>query len=156
MGGWFLSRRDSTIVARHEVPLEFRHFQSVAQSGLKSLAQGLPWVSQNKRSALKGLECALDPLRASGPIFAVPDGPFRANAKAKLTQGNPGLSSLAPSGQGHFVPGYYQLPLRDKSHSPIEAPQNYLSAYAVSTLENLKNERFALTRGERHRMIKMP
>jgi hypothetical protein len=61
----------------------------VAQSGLKSIAQGLPWVSQNKRSALKGLECALDSLRGSGPIFAVPDGPFRANARGKLTQGKP-------------------------------------------------------------------
>jgi hypothetical protein len=27
----------------------------VAQGGLKSIAQGLPWVSRNKRLALKGL-----------------------------------------------------------------------------------------------------
>jgi hypothetical protein len=36
--------------------LQFGHFQSVAQGGLKSIAQGLPWVSKNKRSALKGLD----------------------------------------------------------------------------------------------------
>jgi hypothetical protein len=44
MREWLLSRRDRLIVARHEVPLEFGHLQSVAQSGLKSIAQGLPWV----------------------------------------------------------------------------------------------------------------
>jgi hypothetical protein len=49
--------------------LEFGHFQSVAQSGLKSIAQGLPWVSQNKRSALKGLEYALDPAERFGADF---------------------------------------------------------------------------------------
>jgi hypothetical protein len=27
LGGWFLSRRDNTIVARHEVPLEFGHWR---------------------------------------------------------------------------------------------------------------------------------
>jgi hypothetical protein len=27
MGEWFLSRRDITIVARHEVPLQFGHLQ---------------------------------------------------------------------------------------------------------------------------------
>jgi hypothetical protein len=57
------------IVAWHEAPLEFGHFQSVAQSGLKSIARGLPWVSQNKRSALKGLECALDPAERFGADF---------------------------------------------------------------------------------------
>ncbi len=73
MGGWFLSRRGSTIVARHEVPgLHFGQFQSVAQSGLKSIVQGLPWVSQNKRSTLKGLECALDPAERFGTDFRRP------------------------------------------------------------------------------------
>src|ERR1700720_816414 len=48
-----------------------------------------------------------------------------------------GLSASLPR---HFVPGYDQpvppgqtisLSFRDKSHSPIEAPDNYLSAYEV-------------------------
>ena len=55
---WFLSRRDSTIVAMPRSALQFGHLrrhvgefsprlsqgQSVARSGLKSVAQGLPWV----------------------------------------------------------------------------------------------------------------
>jgi hypothetical protein len=51
-GEWFLSRRDRLIVARHEVPVEFGRFQSVARSGQNNLAQGLPWVSRDKRFAL--------------------------------------------------------------------------------------------------------
>jgi hypothetical protein len=35
MGGWFLSRRDSTIVARHEVPcLQFGHLERVTTGDL--------------------------------------------------------------------------------------------------------------------------
>jgi hypothetical protein len=57
------------------------------------------------------------------------------------------MTSTVPPGRGlsaslprHFVPGYDQpvppgqtisLSFRDKSHSPIEAPDNYLSAYEV-------------------------
>ena len=40
MGEWLLSRRDRLIVAGYEVPLEFGRFQSVARSGLKSVALG--------------------------------------------------------------------------------------------------------------------
>ena len=32
----------------------------------KKHSQGLPWVSQDKRSVLKGLECALDPAERFG------------------------------------------------------------------------------------------
>ena len=37
-----------------------------------------------------------------------------------------GLSASLPR---HFVPGTVVLSLRDKNHSPIEAPHNDLSAY---------------------------
>jgi hypothetical protein len=30
-----------------------------------------------------------------------------------------------------LIPGYYRAVPPDKSHSPIEAPHNYLSAYGV-------------------------
>jgi hypothetical protein len=35
-------------------PLEFGHFQSVARSGLKSVAQGLPWVILPTRISPEG------------------------------------------------------------------------------------------------------
>jgi hypothetical protein len=61
-----------------------------APKGQESLAQGLPWVSGNKRLALKGLEMRTQ----SGsidlePILAVPGGPFRVNSGGEITQGKP-------------------------------------------------------------------
>ena len=71
MGAWFLSRRDSTIVARHEVPgiclTPALWPEGPAPKGQESLAQGLPWVSGNKRFALKGLaRSARDPIKRFG------------------------------------------------------------------------------------------
>ena len=115
--------------------MQFGHLQSVAQSGLKSLAQGLPWVVENKRFALKlkGLEtCTRSgskvPSRLSLYLMA-PSGLIRVG---RTTQGkpwvNPGLRSL-----GHFGPqiGNVQtsgtsclativLSLRDKNRPPID------------------------------------
>ena len=46
MSGWFLSRRDSTIVARHEVP---------RPKGAGGLSPGFqPWEQPPERCALKG------------------------------------------------------------------------------------------------------
>jgi hypothetical protein len=49
------------------------------------------------------------------------------------------LISIVPLGRGHFphdsrhfVPGHYRAVPPYKSHSPIEAPDNYLSAYGVN------------------------
>jgi hypothetical protein len=58
-----------------------------APKGQESLAQGLPWVSRNKRFALKGLE--MRTRSGSEPILAVPGGPFRANSGARVTQDEP-------------------------------------------------------------------
>jgi len=61
-----------------------------APKGQESLAQGLPWVSRNKRFALKGLENAhAIRLKGSEPILAVPGGSFTANSDGGITQGKP-------------------------------------------------------------------
>jgi hypothetical protein len=68
------SRREK--VRRDALRLEFGHFQSVARSGQESLAQGLPWVSQNKRFALKGLEIctqSASEVRSRSPVPDVAD-----------------------------------------------------------------------------------
>ncbi len=49
MGAWFLSRRDSTIVARHEVP-------GMPRRGKKAQPRVYPGLAENRRFALKGLE----------------------------------------------------------------------------------------------------
>jgi hypothetical protein len=56
--------------------------------GQESLAQGLPWVSQNKRFALKGAG-NVHAIQSSGsePIPAVPTGPFRAHSGGKINPG---------------------------------------------------------------------
>jgi hypothetical protein len=63
----------------------------VARSGQESIAQGLPWVSQEKCFALKGPE--RDPKAHAGsgckPMLAVQNGPFRANSAREPTQGKP-------------------------------------------------------------------
>jgi hypothetical protein len=69
MGGWFLSRRDSTIVARHEVPgLEFGHLWRVTSGsfcpkGAGGLSPGFqPWETDHQGRGLKGrqIECTND------------------------------------------------------------------------------------------------
>jgi hypothetical protein len=71
----------SSVVMRPEGP---------APKGQESLAQGLPWVSGNKRFALKGLETRTrSGSIGSEPILAVPGGPFRANSGGGITQGKP-------------------------------------------------------------------
>jgi hypothetical protein len=84
-GEWFLSQRDSTIVARHEVP------------GIISI----------KAPSQRTIE----------PI----DRPFGTGRFLQRYPGTPCLATIC-------------LSLRDKSHSPIEAPRNlsYLSAYEVT------------------------
>ncbi len=60
-----------------------------APKGQNNLAQGLPWVTRNKRLALKGLKMRAIPLKSSEPILAVPDSPFRANSRWGIPQGKP-------------------------------------------------------------------
>ena len=71
-----------------------------APKGQESLAQGLPWVKQNKRFALKGLEMRMrscsNVWNRFSPHLAAP---FRANSGGELPRVNPGLCFL-----GHFGP----------------------------------------------------
>jgi hypothetical protein len=60
-----------------------------APKGQGSSAQGLPWVSQKKRFALKGLEMRAIRFKSSAPILAALGGPFRANSGGGNTQGKP-------------------------------------------------------------------
>jgi hypothetical protein len=71
-----------------------------APKGPESLAQGLPWASRNKRSALKGLEMPTRPgskVRSRfSPCLVAPSGLIRLGRSPKV---NPGLCYL-----GHFGP----------------------------------------------------
>jgi hypothetical protein len=73
-----------------------------APKGQESLAQGLPWVSGNRRFALKGLEAHAIRSRGSEPVsrayLVAPSGPVRVG---EISQGEPwaGLSYF-----GHFGP----------------------------------------------------
>ena len=74
-----------------------------APKGQESLAQGLPWVSRNKRFAPKGLgkrsvpalppsevnEARLTEEAKRGRFAYLPGGPFRANSDFGTTQGKP-------------------------------------------------------------------
>jgi hypothetical protein len=61
------------------------------------------------------------------------------------------MTSTVPPGRGPLciaTPGTsclatISLSLRDKSHSPIEAPHNYLSAYGAATLGNMAERKEA-------------
>ena len=66
-----------------------------APKGQESLAQGLPWVSGNKRFALKGPPAFRD-MFLEASLAGAPSGPPALNQKPRV---NPGLSSSAPSGQ---------------------------------------------------------
>jgi hypothetical protein len=71
--------------------------EGLAPKGQESLAQGLPWVSGNKRFALKGLEADAIRSRGSEVIPGVaPSGLIRVG---EITRVNPGLSYF-----GHFGP----------------------------------------------------
>ena len=69
--------------------------EGLAPKGQESIAQGLPWVSGNKRFALKGLEADAIQSRGSelipGPYLVAPSGQIRLG---EITQGKPwaGLS----------------------------------------------------------------
>jgi hypothetical protein len=60
------------------------------RSGLKSVAQGLPWVALPTRIALKGATIYGDNrLGAFEPVRVRVSGPFRAKRHFRLTQGKP-------------------------------------------------------------------
>ncbi len=69
-----------------------------APKGQESLAQGLPWVSRNKRFALKGLEMrsrfGAKVRSRFAPYLVAPSGQIRVG---ELPRVNPGLCFL-----GHF------------------------------------------------------
>src|ERR1700722_17468298 len=71
-----------------------------APKGQESLAQGLPWVSRNKRFALKGLETrtrsASNVRSRFSPYLVAPSGLIRVGESPRV---NPGLCFL-----GHFGP----------------------------------------------------
>ncbi len=78
----------------------------MARSGQKSIAQGLPWVSRNRRFALKGLEMGTRSGSKVRSRFSLhPDGPFSFRAdlgggiKPVLTGLSLGYVFLAISGQ---------------------------------------------------------
>jgi hypothetical protein len=72
--------------------------EGAAPKGLESLAQGLPWASRNKRSALKGLEMrtrsGLKVRSRFSPCLMAPSGLIRVGGFPRV---NPGLCYL-----GHF------------------------------------------------------
>ena len=78
--------------------------------GQESSAQGLPWVSQNKRFCPEGARNAhAIRFKGSEPILAIPGDPFRANSVGKVTQVNPRLYFHGPSGRTHRakqIPNY--------------------------------------------------
>jgi hypothetical protein len=67
-----------------------RRPEGPAPKGQESLAQGLPWVSGNKRFALKGLRNARDLIERFGadsrPCLLTPSGLIRVG---EITQGKP-------------------------------------------------------------------
>ena len=54
-------------------------FRVSGPTGHENLAQGLPWVSRNKRFALKGLEMTTRLVQRFGADSRRAGGPFRAN-----------------------------------------------------------------------------
>jgi hypothetical protein len=83
--------------------------EACAPKGQESLAQGLPWVSQNKRFALKGLvmRTRSGSIRRSGfsPYLAALSGLIRVG---KLTQGKPWAMLSWPFGPQRTTPNTYQ------------------------------------------------
>jgi hypothetical protein len=72
-----------------------------APKGQESLVQSLPWVSRNKRFALKGPEMPAIRFTASEPILAVPGDSFRANwAGGNYPGSTLGYAFLVTLGQG--------------------------------------------------------
>jgi hypothetical protein len=71
-----------------------------APQGKESLAQDLPWVSRNKRFALKGLEMQTRlGSKVRNRCSPLPGCPFRAYAGVGITQGKPWyLFSAAQNG----------------------------------------------------------
>ena len=75
-------------------PKKFGRFQSVAQSGQESIAQGLPWVIAPSRIGPEGATSY-----GENPLRTFELAPTGRNVFMGLPRVNPGLSFLAPSGR---------------------------------------------------------
>jgi hypothetical protein len=87
------------VIRRSTLP--FGDFQSVARSGQKSIAQGLPWVSSPRGMSPEGAgRYGENRLRAFQPDRLHISSPFRANRLFRLTQGKPWAELSCPFGVG--------------------------------------------------------
>jgi hypothetical protein len=93
-----------------------------APKGQESLAQGLPWVSQNKRFALKGLEMRRPAGSKVGsrcsPYLMAPSGLIRVG---ELFRVNPGLCFI-----GHF--GHRSQTLSTELYRPLRG-EGFITIY---------------------------
>jgi hypothetical protein len=85
--------------SRHFVPLEFGHLQSLARSGLKRIAQGLPWESPPPELALEGSQVTArigsEPLNRIACAFPAPSASGH-NVYFPLTHGKPWAKLSCP------------------------------------------------------------
>src|ERR1700722_6734799 len=89
-----------------------------APKGQESLAQGLPWVSGNKRFALKGLDAHAIRSRGSEPIPGRTWWPLQGQfGWGKFPRVNPGLSYF-----GHFGPRIGRPPALRKGAKHLLVP----------------------------------
>jgi hypothetical protein len=81
--------------------LQFEGFHSVARSGQKSIAQGLPWVNSPSGMSPEGAGRYGEKwLRTFEPDRVHISSPFRANRLFRLTQGKPWANLSCPFGAG--------------------------------------------------------
>jgi hypothetical protein len=79
--------------------LQFGGFQSVARSGQKSIAQGLPWVNSPGGMSFEGAgRHSENRLQAFEPDRVHISSPFRADRLFRLTQGKPWAKLSCPFG----------------------------------------------------------
>jgi hypothetical protein len=109
MGEWFLSRRDSTIVARHEVP------GTAPPQKSRPVGHGLIRAGMRTDSRIGTIS-----LKKHGTLFD--ERPLGLGLRPIIPC--PTGRSFGVGLSRHLVPGRLaaiSLSLRDKSHSPIEA-----------------------------------
>ena len=87
-----------------------------APKGQESLAQVSPWVSQNKLSALKGLETRT----RSGSKVRYPVAPSGLIRLGGITQGKPGLCFF-----GRFGPRIGNIQTRSSRMTPNTYPKDF-------------------------------
>jgi hypothetical protein len=120
--------------------LRFGGFQSVARSGQKSIAQGLPWVNSPTGMSPEGAgRYGGNWLRTSGldrlHIFS---SPFRAKRLFRLTQGKPWAKLSCPFGAGRSGRKTGAKLIRKPGLSP-QAP----SGHSMADAKHIQNPGYA-------------